>query len=117
MIVIIEDNIDFSNIFSKRLRMEWFNTTIFNSIKSYAHIEADLYIIDLHLEKKSYWLIKKIRNQTDKPIMVLSAYNNVEYINKTIDYWADCYIIKWISIIELISQIKALLRFYNRLTE
>ena len=79
-IIIIEDQTYIANNIKRKLVD--YNIDIFNSIKSYKHKQADLYIIDIGLEEKSFNLIKQIRKKTTSPIIILTCYDDEETIEE-----------------------------------
>lgn len=95
MIVIIEDDLIFvKNVVSKLNRNWIYDIKIFNSIQSYIHMEADLYLIDIRLEKNSFDLISEIRNKSNSVICVVSSYSEKDYVKQCFHNWADFYINK-----------------------
>lgn len=98
MIVIIEDDLIFVKNVVSKLKKNWIDDIrVFNSIQSYSHIEADLYLIDIKLEKNSFELISEIREKTQSPICVVSSYSEKDYIKVCFQNWADFYINKLVN--------------------
>lgn len=95
MIVIIENDLLFVKNIKAKLNRAWINDIkIFNSIQSYTHVEADLYLVDIKLEKNSYWLISEIREKTEWIICVVSSYSEKECVKSCFESWADFFINK-----------------------
>lgn len=110
MIVLIEDNKVFSENLIKKLNKKGINEIhLFESIKSYIHIKADLYIIDIRLEKNSFELMEEIRKKTWKLIVAFSHYTSQEYIIKALDHGADLYVEKHDSPTLTVKKIRKLL--------
>jgi len=98
MIVIIEDdNIFVKNVISKLNKLWIKEIKVFNSIQSYIHIEANLYLIDIKLEQNSFDLIKEIREKTNAPICIVSSYSEKDCVKLCFKHWADMYINKIIN--------------------
>lgn len=88
---ILENNEYFSNIVAKKLIREGFEVTQAFSIYSKVP-NADLYLIDLHLEDYSYDIIRNI----SKPIIVISWYDDEVHRKITKSCWINKYLIKWL---------------------
>ncbi len=98
MIVIIEDDLIFvKNIVAKLNKEGITEIKIFNSIQSYIHIEAELYLIDIKLEKNSFDLISEIRKNTTGIICIVSSYSEKDYVKKCFQSGADFYINKLVN--------------------
>ena len=115
-IIIIDDNKALTRSLAKKLNREWFETYVFHSMYNFKYEEWILYLIDIWLEKPSFSLIKSLREKTDKPIVVYSAYNNLDYIQHAFECWADEYFNKLLTPRVLIYKIKGLINMYNRIT-
>jgi len=114
-VCLVEDNNVLNKAIYKKLERNDIECVIFNSISSFHYVDADVYVFDIMLEKKSYDLIKELREKTDKPIMVYTSYSHIEYLNHTYESWADLFIWKVISPNILILKIKGVHRMYQRL--
>lgn len=122
MIVIIEDDLVFVKNVVSKLKKNWIDDIrVFNSIQSYIHIEAELYLVDIRLEKNSFDLISEIRKQTNGVICIVSSYSEKEYIKKCFTNWADFYINKLVNpflyqykILGLYNMIKRLSSLQNK---
>lgn len=115
-ITIIEDEKLLADNIAKRLKKQWFNSSIFNSYNDFIKsnfIKPDLFIIDLSLWDWSWFeIIKYIRNKknTDTPIIITTAYHDLEKKLYWLNLWADDYLTKPYSIEELIARIKVVIR-------
>lgn len=111
MIVIIEDDLVFvKNIVAKLNKEGISEIKVFNSIQSYTHTDAFLYLIDIKLEENSFDLISKISKDKKGIICVVSSYSEKEYIKVCFHNWADIYINK---IIEPYLYIYKVIWLYN----
>lgn len=111
MIVIIEDDLVFvKNIVAKLNKEGISEIKVFNSIQSYTHTDAFLYLIDIKLEENSFDLISKISKDKKGIICVVSSYSEKEYIKVCFQNWADIYINK---IIEPYLYIYKVIWLYN----
>ena len=98
MIVIIEDDLVFvKNIVAKLNKEGISEIKVFNSIQSYTHTDAFLYLIDIKLEVNSFWLIWELRKNTHWVICIVSSYSEKDYVKKWFDSGADFYINKLIN--------------------
>lgn len=102
---VLDDNIHYSNAVTKRLLKEGFDVSQTFSTKEKLP-NADLYIIDLHLDTLSFKLIESIK---DKKIIVLSWYNDESNKQMALESWANKYIVKCISPNDLILEINKIL--------
>jgi len=115
-ITIIEDEKILSKNISKKLKFNWFNTTIFNSYNDFITnnlIKSDLYIVDIWLIDWSWFdIIEYLREKQniESPIIITSWYSDDEKKIYWLDIWADDYLCKPFSSEELIARIRALLR-------
>lgn len=117
-ITIIEDEINLSEKLSKKLRKNWYNTSIFNNknelLKNHK-IESDLYIIDLNLwksENEWFEIIKWLREwkNINSPIIITSWYSDIEKKVFWLDNWADDYLSKPYHYDELLARVRKLIR-------
>ncbi len=117
-IAIIEDNIDMSELVSKKLNKYWYITKTYNSKKDFlldSNRIFDLYIIDISLwtQKNNEWfsIINNLREQNiNSPIIIISWYDNLEKKIYWLDIWADDYIVKPFSPKELLARIRTIIR-------
>jgi len=111
-IIIVEDQPDIANNIKRKL--DKYHVYIFNTIKSYEHKHADLYIVDIMLEKKSFSLIKQIRGRTSSPIVILTWYDDEKTIKKIEESWWDIHFDKLVNPNILIHRLEGILRICNR---
>jgi len=115
-ITIIEDEKLLAENIAKRLKKQWFNTSIYNSYNNFIKsefIKPDLFIIDLSLWDWNWFeVIKYIRDikKIDTPIIITTAYNDLEKKLYWLNLGADDYLTKPYSIEELIARIKVIIR-------
>lgn len=122
-IAIIEDDQDLSLNIWKKLRKNWYETIISNSFddfKKYILDCADLYIIDLNLWNNSWfeiieWL--RVEKNCNKPILIMSCYDDIDNKLKWFNLWADDYICKPIIPNELLARVTALLRRWTSISK
>ena len=78
--------------------------------------DADLYILDLWMDWGiNYDEIEIIRDQTDRIIVMFSWYQAPDIVRECLNRWADVYIYKMISPVDLLNRIKALINLQDRL--
>ena len=106
-----------NRVLKRKLEQSGFKVVSYTSMAWYIHVDADIYLLDLWLEDLAYPLIKKIRNKTDKPIIIYSTYNNVDIIEEALNSWADAFINKLSTARTLISRIQWFYKMYNRLID
>ncbi len=115
-ITIVEDEKILSSKVAKKLNKNWYHTVVYNSFEEFMinrSNSADLYILDLSLEDWSWFdIIKYLRKEkkVDTPIIITSAYCDIDSKIYGLDLWADDYIPKPFSWEELIARIRSLFR-------
>lgn len=121
-ILIIEDDIKIARVIELELKFEGFEVEIQNDGKEglltakYNHF--DLILLDVMLPKMNgFEVCKRIREESDVPIIFLTAKDQITDKLVSFDYGADDYITKPFSNDELIARIKALLRRSKKKTE
>lgn len=114
-ILIIEDDVKISKLLEMDLKFEGYNVEVAYDGKE-GLIKAkynpfDLILLDVMLPKMNgYEVCKKIREDSDIPIIFLTAKDQVTDKVVSFDYGADDYVTKPFDSDELIARIKALLR-------
>lgn len=121
-ILIIEDDVKIAKLLETELKFEGFDVDIKTDGKEglltakYNHF--DLILLDVMLPKMNgFEVCKRIREDSDVPIIFLTAKDQVTDKVISFDYGADDYITKPFSFDELFARIKALLRRANKKTE
>lgn len=120
-ILLVEDDRTIASGLEYSLKQEGYETVVcYNASKARNTIkqqmkEIDLYIFDLNLPNGSgYDLCKLVKEQEDKPVIFLTAYDDEVNVVMGLDMGADDYITKPFRIRELISRIKSVHRRYHR---
>ena len=116
-ILVVEDNKSIIESLGYLLQKEGFEATIVNTkneaISYIKNNEYDLFLLDVELpDGTGFDICKYIRNNTEKPIIFLSARAEESNIVYGLDIGADDYITKPFRNNELISRIKSVLRRY-----
>lgn len=117
LIAILEDEDLLAKNTAKKLAKYWYTVNVFNNISSIKTnnnlLKYDLYIVDITLPDWS-WLdfIKYLRDtkKINSPIIITSAYNDIDKKVYWLSLWADDYLSKPFSPDELIARINALVR-------
>lgn len=116
-ITVIDNDKTLTDSLAKKIQKEWYEVEVFNTIGAYYKNDSDLYIVDIWMEVLSFDFIKKLRSETDKPIMVFSCYTNYEYVDRAMSSWADVYLSKLNTPKVLMVKIKALLNMCERVNK
>ncbi len=83
------------------------------ALRVFFDYRPDLVILDTRMpEMDGYTLIERIREVSDVPILVLSAYGEEEDVVRGLDAGADDYMLKPYRLQELLARLRALLRRY-----
>lgn len=83
------------------------------ALRVFYDYRPDLVILDTRMpEMDGYTLISRIREVSDIPILVLSAYGEEEDVVRGLDAGADDYVLKPYRLQELLARLRALLRRY-----
>jgi DNA-binding response OmpR family regulator len=121
-IVIIEDDQSIAELERDFLEIENFHVDIFSDgdsgLQAVMKNQYDLILLDLMLPSMNgFELCKKIRHESDIPILMVTAKN--EDVDKVRGFGlgADDYIVKPFSPTELVARVKAHLTRYDRLTQ
>jgi two-component system response regulator CssR len=112
---IVEDDANIQNIVSAYLRKEGFNVTISGSAEDAWHVwetkKIDMWVLDIMLPgMDGYEFCKKIRNESEVPIIIISAKD--DEIDKILglELGGDDYLTKPFSPRELIARVKRLFK-------
>lgn len=117
-ILLVEDDKSILNSLSFALENEHFIVERAENIRSASEkIEQqafDFYIFDLGLPDGSgFSLCKQVRDQGNKPMLILSAYDEESNVVLGLELGADDYIVKPFRVKELIGRIRSILRRYE----
>lgn len=121
-ILILENNSEITHLLSEQLEKNGHNVAISKSVREVINKgwvkTQDLIIIDLTSKKKrGNDLVNRLRRKgIKKPIMVLSAFSDVQYKVNILRLGADDYITKPFDIEELLARIDILYRKYLEFT-
>jgi len=111
-IILVEDDDDIREIILYALRGAGFDAHGFESSQGVFNLPTpNLYILDIMLPgEDGLSILKKIRQNSSVPVMMLTAKGSEHDKVKGLDLGADDYVTKPFGVMELISRIKALLR-------
>lgn len=117
-ILIIEDEEDLANILGDYLTMEGYETRLSyngeNGLKQFKEYRPDLIILDIMLPVlDGIEVCKRVREESDVPILILSAKSGEMDKVISLGIGADDYVTKPFSASELIARVKAHLRRYK----
>lgn len=117
-IIIIEDDIDISDMLKMVLEEENYEVVIANDgkegIEAFDKSHFDLVLLDLMIPKRNGMeVLQEIRKQSDVPIIIVSAKSEDFDKSVLLGAGADDYITKPFSFVELIARVKAALRRAN----
>ncbi len=118
-ILVIDDDINICDLLRMYLEKEGYEVRTANdgveAMATFRLYEPDLVLLDIMLPKKDGWQIcREIREQSSKPIIMISAKG--ETIDKVLglELGADDYIVKPLDMKEVFARIKAVLRRYAK---
>ena len=118
-ILVIDDDINICDLLRMYLEKEGYEVRTANdgveAMTVFRMYEPDLVLLDIMLPKKDGWQIcRKIREQSSKPVIMISAKG--ETIDKVLglELGADDYIVKPLDMKEVFARIKAVLRRYAK---
>ncbi len=118
-ILVIDDDINICDLLRMYLEKEGYEVRTANdgveAMTIFRMYEPDLVLLDIMLPKKDGWQIcREIREQSSKPIIMISAKG--ETIDKVLglELGADDYIVKPLDMKEVFARIKAVLRRYAK---
>jgi DNA-binding response OmpR family regulator len=113
--LIVDDDLALADVVSFTLRRAGFEVTVANdgltAIERWEQVKPDFIILDLNLPKLSgLQVCKRIRSESDVPILILSVRSDDDDIVTGLQEGADEYIVKPFSPRQLIARIEAVLR-------
>ncbi len=118
-ILVIDDDQNICDLFRMYLEKEGYEVRVANDgvegMTVFRKYEPDLVLLDIMLPKKDGWQIcREIREQSSKPIIMITAKG--ETIDKVLglELGADDYIVKPLDMKEVFARIKAVLRRYAK---
>lgn len=114
-IMIVDDDPSIAELISLYLEKECYDTRIVedgeSAIKAFSEYKPDMILLDLMLPGiDGYQVCRMIRNESDVPIMMLSAKGEVFDKVLGLELGADDYMIKPFDTKELVARVKAVLR-------
>ncbi len=114
-IMIVDDDPSIAELISLYLEKECYDTRIEgdgeSAIKAFSEYKPDMILLDLMLPgMDGYQVCRQIRNESDVPIMMLSAKGEVFDKVLGLELGADDYMIKPFDTKELVARVKAVLR-------
>lgn len=117
--MLVEDDKTIASGLEYSLEKEGFSTVLCHNVasgkKAFLENKFDLCLLDLSLPDGSgYDLCKFIREESEVPIIFLTACDDEVNVVMGLDMGADDYITKPFRLRELISRIKSVLRRYNK---
>lgn len=118
-IAIIEDDVSLSLNIAKKLKRNWYDCIVSNSVEEFKQIvlsDADLFIIDIWLWEWSWFeIVKWLREDQNNshPILIMSWYSDIDKKLKWFKLWIDDYICKPVIPDELLARVSALFRRWS----
>lgn len=119
-ILIIEDDLEISNMLNEYLSKNNYNTSIardgINGIRLTKEIDPDLIILDIMLPYKSGdEVLREVRTFSNAPVIVLSAKESIQMKVDLLKIGADDYVVKPFDLSELLARIETNLKRYVKL--
>lgn len=91
-IYLLEDNKVFRNKYKKFVKSQGYEIIVCESLEDFEYIDCDLYLIDLQLWKEySYDVIKQLRKNTNKLIVMFTHHNDADILRRGFEAWADLF--------------------------
>lgn len=114
-ILIVEDDLSLSDVIAFTLRRAGFEVTMAydgeSALRNWQTTAPTLLILDLNLPKlDGLSVLRRIREESDIPIIILSVQGGDETIVRGLELGADDYIVKPFSPTQLVARIRAVLR-------
>ncbi len=118
-VMIVDDDESIAELISLYFTKECFDTKIVNdgeeALKAFSAYAPDIVILDLMLPgMDGYQICRKIRQESDTPVIMLSAKGEVFDKVLGLELGADDYMIKPFDSKELVARVKAVLRRYSK---
>ncbi len=117
-ILLIDDDANICDLVKIYLENEGYDVKVANDgiegLTFFKMYEPDLILLDIMLPKKDGWQVcREIREQSSKPIIMITAKSEVFDKVLGLELGADDFIVKPFNVKELSARVKAVLRRYN----
>ena len=117
-ILVIDDDLNICEILKLYLENEGYEVTTANDgvegLNTFRVLDPDLVLLDIMMPKKDGWQVcREIREQSAKPIIMLSAKGEVFDKVLGLELGADDFVVKPFDMKEVVARIKATLRRYH----
>lgn len=117
-ILVVDDDPHIRELVCHFLRLEGFEVTEakdgFEALRMFSDIQVDLVILDIMMPRMDGWeLCKKLREQADIPLLMLTAKSDSSQIVKGFALGTDDYLVKPFDPAVLVVRVKSLLRRYR----
>lgn len=114
-VLVVEDDMAISQVLKVYLRHAQFDTeqayTGHDAIDAFYDFQPDLVLLDVMLPGRDGWsILKEIREQSDIPVIMLTALGDVNYRLDGFNNGADDYIAKPFEADEVIARVKAVMK-------
>ncbi len=121
-VMIVDDDPSIAELISLYLIKECYDTLIVEdgeaAIREFGHYRPDIVLLDLMLPGiDGYQVCRQLRQESDVPVIMLSAKGEVFDKVLGLELGADDYMIKPFDSKELVARVKAVLRRYNAQSE
>lgn len=117
-LILIEDDVAISTVIATRFATAGFDVDCVDTgaagIDLLSQSPSDLAIIDLRLPDMSgIDVVRSVRQETDIPLVILTAYSNTTEVIEALRAGADDFLAKPINLEELLARVSAMLRRYG----
>lgn len=114
-VLIVEDDVAISQVLKVYLRQAQFDIeqayTGYEAIDAFYAFQPDLVLLDVMLPGRDGWsILKEIREESDTPVIMLTALGDVNYRLDGFNSGADDYIAKPFEADEVIARVKAVMK-------